>query len=74
MTKRHHGGLRVAQKHRTSHLSFIPGGYDVRIWYHKGAPMIYDHVHYPFKYWEKARNEDPNVKSYEILGESKILS
>lgn len=62
----------VADKFRENSLSLTPGGKDVQIFYtDQQQSRIYSRVKSPFKFWLKAKEENPNVKGYKVLGNSK---
>jgi hypothetical protein len=61
----------VADRFRVNSLSLTPGGKDVQIFYTDKQSRIYSRVKSPFKFWQEAKKDDPTVKNYKVLGESK---
>ena len=61
----------VGDKFRTNAESLVAGGYDVKITLKDGSSKIYPRVKNPDKYFSAAKRNNPNVVSYEVLGESK---
>jgi hypothetical protein len=61
----------VADQFRENPISLTPGGKDVQIFYMGQQSRIYSRVKSPFKFWQKAKEENPNVKGYKVLGNSK---
>ena len=61
----------VADQFRVNPLSLTKGGKDVQIFFYQGQSKIYTRVKSPFKFWEEAKLNDPNVRGYKVLGKSK---
>lgn len=61
----------VSDEFRENPLSFRPGGYDVEIFYRGKSSRIYTKVKAPYKFWKKAKEENPDVKNFKVLGPSK---
>jgi len=60
----------VLDSYRTNMLSHIDGGFDVKIIFINQKSRIYRNVHYPLRFFEKAKSNDKNVVDYENLGKS----
>jgi hypothetical protein len=61
----------VADRFRENPLSLTGGGKDVEIFFKNKSSRIYTRVKSPYKFWLEAREENPNIKGYRVLGESK---
>ena len=61
----------VDDNFRTNPLSFTKGGKDVEIFFGNKQSRIYTRVKCPYKFWKQAKLEDPTIRGYKVLGESK---
>ena len=61
----------VADRFRINPLSLVGGGKDVQIFFEHQQSKIYTRVKSPFRFWQEAKENDPTVKGYKVLGESK---
>lgn len=61
----------VDDQFRINAISLTPGGKDVEIFFKNNQSRIYTRVKSPFKFWQEAKKENPSVKNYKVLGNSK---
>ena len=50
--------IKVEDKYRTSSLSLVPGGSEVRVVYRVGKQFIYDKIKHPLLYVYRAHGKD----------------
>jgi len=65
------GKFYVDDSFRTNPLSLTSGGKDVELFFGNKQSRVYTNVKSPYRFWKQAKLDDPTIKGYKVLGESK---